>query len=130
MAKDVKEIQLMQSRLKEIEEGSKSITNRLELLKKTELEIENQIAERGKKLHKMKGDNFSEIEKLKLEVASMKKDFFAIKHNLRVAINKLKTVARKKEFDELREGLKKWGPFDKATQTNAENIVREMLEKI
>ena len=128
MAKDVKEIQLMQSRLREIQDGSKSIANRLELLKKTEIEIERQIAERDKKLQNMKEDYDSKIEVLKLEISFMKKDVFAIKHNLKVAINKLKTVARKKEFEELRERLKRWAPFDKATKTQAEHIVKETLE--
>lgn len=129
MAHNTKETQLMESRLREIAEGSQSIAKRLETLVKTELEVERALRRRDMELDKMREEYSSEIQKLKLEVASMKKDIFALAHGVKVVINRLRTAARTKELDELKDGLKRWQPFEKATRHQAQKIVNGALVK-
>ncbi len=128
MKQDPKDIELKKIRLGEVSEGSKSIAKRLETVSNTDLELEDSIQVRNSELEIMKNKFNGEVGRLKTEVISMKRDVFALRHSLKVTINLLRTMARKKEFDAINEKVKRWAPFNKATRQHAEHIIKGVLK--
>jgi hypothetical protein len=124
-SKSQKEADLMQGRLTDIFDGSKNFLSRAINVEHADKEVDAGIAKRDSDLQKMKDEIGAQIELLKKDVSDVRNDILSLKHNLKLSINTLKTVARLREVEQVNTRIKRFSPFRKATKEQAERIIKE-----
>lgn len=91
------------------------------LQKKTEL-IENNLLKNARELR-------SEIRVIHSEITELSHELAELTNKMKQLINELNGYARKEDTELLKKYVEYWEPMNFITRKEAENIIREMMQK-